>query len=234
MAAALPGGDPLAAALAAGETPSPELVASAGKQEGLATKYSIPLLVAVIVCLCATVALRARYTAVMHTPLDNPPEVLAHEARQVASAFGYPKKPADYSLSLENRGNMLDNLQLLPEPHRWDDWLASEAPIFATYRESPEPLSADPYGEVTPDNPAPTKPGMAHVKLDGAGRLREFQANPFQDASALTPPIAPDAVFHAAGLDINATSPKCPRFSCPPELRTRRIHGKALIRASPA
>jgi hypothetical protein len=34
VAAALPGGDPLAAALAAGETPSPELVAAAGKLEG--------------------------------------------------------------------------------------------------------------------------------------------------------------------------------------------------------
>src|SRR5262249_36017249 len=32
--AALPGGDPLAAALAAGETPSPEMVAAAGKVEG--------------------------------------------------------------------------------------------------------------------------------------------------------------------------------------------------------
>src|SRR5208337_1535321 len=35
VAAALPGGDPLAAALAAGETPSPEMVAAAGKHEGL-------------------------------------------------------------------------------------------------------------------------------------------------------------------------------------------------------
>jgi serine/threonine protein kinase len=35
VAAALPGGDPLAAALAAGETPSPDLVAASGKTEGL-------------------------------------------------------------------------------------------------------------------------------------------------------------------------------------------------------
>src|SRR5208282_2658685 len=35
VAAALPGGDPLAAALAAGETPSPEMVAAAGTQETL-------------------------------------------------------------------------------------------------------------------------------------------------------------------------------------------------------
>ena len=37
VAAALPGGDPLAAALAAGETPSPEMVAAAGEGEGLAS-----------------------------------------------------------------------------------------------------------------------------------------------------------------------------------------------------
>ena len=34
VAAALPGGDPLAAALAAGETPSPEMVAAAGTHRG--------------------------------------------------------------------------------------------------------------------------------------------------------------------------------------------------------
>ena len=61
VAAALPGGDPLAAALAAGETPSPELVAAAGKQEGLAPRYSVACLVVIVVCLCAAVALRQRY-----------------------------------------------------------------------------------------------------------------------------------------------------------------------------
>ena len=35
VAAALPGGDPLAAALAAGETPSPEMVAASGETEGI-------------------------------------------------------------------------------------------------------------------------------------------------------------------------------------------------------
>src|SRR5215472_6766818 len=35
VAAALPGGDPLAAALAAGETPSPQMVAAAGSTEGI-------------------------------------------------------------------------------------------------------------------------------------------------------------------------------------------------------
>src|SRR6202795_2105642 len=35
VAAALPGGDPLAAALAAGETPSPQVVAASGEKAGL-------------------------------------------------------------------------------------------------------------------------------------------------------------------------------------------------------
>ena len=204
VAAALPGGDPLAAALAAGEMPSPELVASAGKVEGLAPRYAVACLAAVALCLCAAVALRARYTAVMRTPLDDPPDVLAHQARDLAASFGYPKKPADSAVWMEDRGDLLDHFRQLPAPRAYDTWLASEAPIQANYRESLSPLYADPYGDVTASNPPPTAPGMVHVVLDGAGRLREFQANPYKDAQALTPPIAPEAVFHAAGLDLAA------------------------------
>ena len=43
VAAALPGGDPLAAALAAGETPSPQMVAAAGETTGLAPRVAIAL-----------------------------------------------------------------------------------------------------------------------------------------------------------------------------------------------
>ena len=45
VAAALPGGDPLAAALAAGETPSPEMVAAAGQTESVAPRIVITNLV---------------------------------------------------------------------------------------------------------------------------------------------------------------------------------------------
>jgi len=201
IAAALPGGDPLAAALAAGETPSPELVASAGKLEGLGRKYSIPCLALIVVCLFGSIALRQHYCAVMHTALDNPPEVLAHQAREIAASFGYTKKPADTALSIENRDTLLDELKRLPEPRKWDEWLSSEAPILAVYRESQSPLYADPYGDVTAGNPPPTEAGMVHVELDGAGRLREFSAVPYAEGAGLAPPVTPEAVFHAAGLD---------------------------------
>src|SRR5947208_8386479 len=49
VAAALPGGDPLAAALAAGETPSPEMVAAAGATEGMKPRLALGLLALTIV-----------------------------------------------------------------------------------------------------------------------------------------------------------------------------------------
>jgi predicted Ser/Thr protein kinase len=215
VAAALPGGDPLAAALAAGETPSPELVASAGKLEGLARKYSIPCLAAVVLCLFAAVGLRDRYSAVMHTTLDNSPEVLAHLARETASSFGYAKKPVDTDVSVADRGDLLDALKRFPSPRKWDEWLAAEAPIMADYRESPSMLVADPYGGVTAENPPPTQPGMVHVRLDGAGRLREFSAVPYSDGQPLAPPVPPEVIFHAAGLDMSAFTEVPPNFVPP-------------------
>ncbi len=63
VAAALPGGDPLAAALAAGETPSPQMVAAAGEGVGLAPKIAISLLAVVILCLAGYYALAVRRSA---------------------------------------------------------------------------------------------------------------------------------------------------------------------------
>src|SRR4051794_34636151 len=94
VSAALPGGDPLAAALAAGETPSPEMVASAGKDAGLARKYSIPCLLTTAASLFGATICFAGHRAGMRAPLEGSPDVLAHKAREIAAAFGYPAKPA--------------------------------------------------------------------------------------------------------------------------------------------
>src|SRR5208283_2812546 len=57
VAAGLPGGDPVAAALAAGETPSPEMVAAAGEgSEGIAPRVAAVLLAVVVVGLLACAA----------------------------------------------------------------------------------------------------------------------------------------------------------------------------------
>src|SRR5205823_4430002 len=53
IAMALPGGDPLAAAMAAGETPSPEMVAAAGKKDGLSMRAASAWLAVVLAGLTA-------------------------------------------------------------------------------------------------------------------------------------------------------------------------------------
>ena len=210
VAAALPGGDALALALAAGETPSPEVVAASGETEGLPLKYSAPCLAAVVLCLFAVPLVRQQSDALLHAPLDYPPQVLQQKARDIAALLGYPKKPADSAFWLEYRDDLLSYLKNLPEPRKWKEWLATEAPIRAEYRESQFPLTASPYGLVTPDNPPPTQPGMVRVLLDGAGRLREFSAIPYSDGGALKEAVAPDAVFRAVGLDLAAFSETTP------------------------
>jgi serine/threonine-protein kinase len=53
VSAALPGGDPLAAALAAGETPSPEMVANAGQRVAIAAGYGLSAIAVIVASLVA-------------------------------------------------------------------------------------------------------------------------------------------------------------------------------------
>jgi predicted Ser/Thr protein kinase len=211
VAAALPGGDPLAAALAAGETPSPELVAAAGETEGLARRYSLPCLIVVVACLVGTLLWREHGDALMQAPLDLPPQALAAKAREIAVALGYPRRPADFTLNLDGRGGYIDYLNGLPEPRKWNEWLAAEAPIAADYRESPAPLVARPDGAVTNSNPPLILQGMVYLRLDGHGRLLEFSAIPYELGDELKEPIQAQAVFRAAGFDIAAFTETAPQ-----------------------
>src|SRR5437867_5309444 len=89
VAAALPGGDPIAAALAAGETPSPEMVAAAPKQGILRPAVAGALLTSFLVMLALCCWL-SKYTAVYRmTGLDQSPEVLRAHARDVIRKLGY-------------------------------------------------------------------------------------------------------------------------------------------------
>ena len=95
VSAALPGGDPLAAALAAGETPSPEMVAAAGPTEGLRPRVATALVIGVAVCLGLVLVLTPQVTLLGHLPLQHPPEELRVRARDVVRGIGYTGEPAD-------------------------------------------------------------------------------------------------------------------------------------------
>ena len=95
VAAALPGGDPLAAALAAGETPSPEMVAAAGESSALSPLLAITALAVTLLFLVAYAALSDIALITPQLPLEKSPEVLADRAREVSRRLGYDDAPVD-------------------------------------------------------------------------------------------------------------------------------------------
>src|SRR5258708_2606116 len=101
VAAALPGGDPLAAALAAGETPSPAMVAAAGATEGMRPRTAIALLAVVAVSLFVFVLTADQFKLHGLVPLENPPEVLQARSREIIRQLGYTTPPADSAYSFE-------------------------------------------------------------------------------------------------------------------------------------
>lgn len=169
VAAALPGHDPLRAAVALGETPSPEVVAAAGESVSLSFPASIVLLATVLLGISAA-AFLAPYSNVLSAIRGGKvPEALAERAQQVISRAGYSgENAADTAAWLE--GNYKD-LARLPR--------GSPEGIRFVYRRSPQlmiPRNLD--SEVESTDPPSDVPGMLRVVLDARGRLREFNAVP--------------------------------------------------------
>ena len=110
VAAALPGGDPLAAALAAGETPSPEMVARAREAGTLSRPVALGLL-GLFAAGMAAVLIATGATSAVRLAEPEPPQVLAHQARSVLDLAGFEgeHRAWDYGYSelgaheLENR-----------------------------------------------------------------------------------------------------------------------------------
>jgi hypothetical protein len=168
VAATLPGGDPLAAAIAAGETPSPDTVAAAGESVSMATATSLALLAAVLLGI-ATSAFLARYATVLGAIHGGKsPEVLAERAREVIARSGYDENVADSAWWFEaNREGMTSISRGSPDG------------MHFIYRQSPRPMfPQNQFTMIERNEPAGDVPGMVTVVLDAAGRLREFSAVP--------------------------------------------------------
>ena len=180
IAAALPGGDPLAAAVAAGETPSPELIAASGNVGGIQPRWALLLLSLFFVAMATCLFLVRLASPLKEASFELKPAVLEHQAQDVCkellgidpatvrdSSYGYWYNPdrIPASASLE-QGTEDQNLEF---------W----------YRQSPNYLSPNhPFlyarqpRQVTLVDPAPITTGMAGVRLNGNGQLREISVVP--------------------------------------------------------
>ena len=214
VALALPGGDPLQAALAMGETPSPEMVAAAGEKTGLRPMVAVACLIAVFASLVALAFLSRRVNLIEKIPFEHPPEVLAAKGREAIAQLGYPERPFDRAYGLDYDRDYLQYLERDNVPDRWRPLENGRGgAVHLWYRESPNHLQpTETFNGWTVDasDPPPSLPGMKGVKLDTLGRLREFYARPPQvDEAASGEASSPDwnRLFILADLDPSRFTP---------------------------
>lgn len=217
VSAMLPGGDPLAAALAAGETPSPEMVAAAGEAEAIAPGRGAALVVVALLAALGTVLIADRTFLANLLPLDKPPAVLADRAASILDRAGYSARFAQASGFVETRDYLEWVLANNKSPDRWKELRNSRGPsISYWFRVSPRMLVPTNLGTRPGFHDPPMNiSGQAGVLLDTRGRLIELHGVPPQYDEESTAPAAVDwqPLFDAAGLDMARFTPTTPRWT---------------------
>lgn len=210
VAAALPGGDPLADALAAGETPSPDIVASARIRE-VRPVFATACFAGAIIGLVAVTLLAGRTFFLDQAGLTRAPAVLEEKAYEVIQALGGTE-----ATSGRVHGFVIDQecLHYLRTQNGTDlDWqtlfVTSQPPaVFFEYRQGEHyrypkgPLKDVPDQS---ENLLPTA-GITTVRLDPKGRLLNYIAATDRPTGQAKEPKSPDwtTAFELAGLSIDS------------------------------
>ena len=224
VSAALPGGDPLAAMLAAGETPSPELVAAAGEGAGLSPRVAWTLYASIIAGMiaCFGVSIRTSPLDVMRPTYTT--DVLAQKARDAIRQIGYLERPADEAFGFEWNEALMKHVTATDKPApQWRTVLSQRpSPLGFWYRQSSDSLTATAFhtdlltpGIVGPDDPPPLMSGMTQLELDHEGRLESFETIPPQRVEKPIPkaPVDWSPLFTLAGLDERQLQPAEPLWN---------------------
>jgi serine/threonine-protein kinase len=222
VAAALPGGDPLAAALAAGETPSPEMVAAAGAQGGMRPGVAAACLVSVVAFVLLQFYLVNGFPELSGifgwVSLPHPPAVLAREASELLEKLGYDEPPADTAFGFARYTTYLSWIQENDASRdRWQRLTDGGPPgFFFWYRQSPRALLPLIGSSITvaDSDPYLVYSGEASVHLGVDGRLDMLRVIPPQvdEASGPSPEMDWSILFEAAGLDREQFEPTDPTW----------------------
>ena len=218
VAALLPGGDPLAAALAAGETPSPALVAASGEEGTLPRARAWRWL---MTCLAAVV-LAVFLGSSWHLPNLMPardPVLQIEEARQILSAIGHQGRPADSVWWFSTDEKYLRRLlEASPASARFAPNLSEPrgALVFCYRQSSVHLLQYSMVGELSASNPPPLRADDAYVELGSGGGLRHLRVGGLNAGSAR--PSRADGppwprLFAAAGLDMARFTASTPKWT---------------------
>jgi serine/threonine protein kinase len=216
VAASLPGGDPLAAALAAGETPSPAMVAAAGMSDAMSGRHVWMGVAWLTMALLALVLMYQRVLLVNRAPIPKPPDALADRAQEALAKLGYDPTARATAAGLTVSTDYLNYVdQTSTALDRWKNiaTLRPESVVF-WYRTSPRLLI--PWGrdnQTGGTNPPLNVSGMTIVVVDASGRLAEFHAVPEPiESRAPHPPVNWAGLFDAASLDMRAFAPVAPQW----------------------
>ncbi len=210
----------LAELVAAGETPSPELVAAAGQAQGRVSARAVWAMAAVVLlALLLSPALSARSRLPQIVPFQKAPEALEDRARELLVKLGYESEPVSRSAQF---GVDVEYLWYLKDhdtsPTRWDVLALGQPSVISyCYRESPRPLVAWSFGgRVSLTDPPLTVSDMRNVYLDMRGRLSELYVVPQQvDDGGPSPAPRWDLLFEAAGFDMKQFKPIAPQWIPP-------------------
>ncbi len=216
VSAALPGGDPLAAALAAGETPSPAMVAAAGSDAStLSPVGGFAWVATCLVLLVTAAALCDHLNVLARLPFDRAPSTLVDRARDLERDFGYTEPMRDRAWGFTLRGDFLRWVRRDRGEQDVARILAGGRPpaLAFWYRSSPDLMIPDGNAVAVFDPPAMLA-GMTTIVLDTEGRLVGFERIPPQlatsDANAT---VDWSRAFAAAGLDPTRFSASPPQFA---------------------
>jgi serine/threonine-protein kinase len=200
VAAALPGGDALAAAFAAGRLPSPEMIASARNKGRLSLRIAWLLLLSILGGTVVEGCFVQRLTNVQPAFLPKPPEVLAEHAANILAAIG-AGSAVDREFWFEP--DLTSAAQRKPASGRSNDPFGA----WFIYRQSPQYLvTQNSLHVISETDPPNDTPGAASVVLDPTGRLLRLSVN--QDVVSRPMEQVPDwsALFAEAQLDWKAFS----------------------------
>lgn len=217
-AAVLPGGDPVTAAIAAGETPSPEMVAAAGGEGALRRSIGLACLSAVVVGLLAIAALNNGASMTGAFPPGKPPIVLADRAREIVAKAGHAAPGVESAYGYMVYKGYIEHVATADTSvDRWTKLGGRlPRPYGFWYRESPIPMV--PYsvsGEIRYRDPPLAITSMAGVVTDDEGRLQILEIVPPQRDPTPAATTAPDysQLFAAAGLDARDFVPQAPEWN---------------------
>jgi hypothetical protein len=219
VAAALPGSNALAQALAAGETPSPELLLAAGESEAMPVRRALTLVLATMVLLFGALGPIASGSVANTASMPIARDALADRAEQILRRLGYTDAIGDRASGFSINRDYLRWAERTGANDWWSEVRAGRpSPITFWYRTSPVELSPvkGTNGRVEADDPPATVAGMQQISLDARARVIEFRSVPAETipagggATAAAPVPSWSTVFEVSELDqrtFTATTP---------------------------